>query len=102
METAGQVCRLRETAEIIPIPRSAGARGGSFQFAADRNLALGADFQANYVRPTAHGTIFDVCLLTSRRDVDRHDDRFPAASADVACFILQECGALGLKFSRVL
>ena len=99
METTWQVCRLRETAEIIPIPRSAGARGGSFQLAAGRNLALGADLQANYVGPTAYGAIFDVCLLTSRRDVDRNDNRFPAASADVACFILQKRGASGLKFS---
>ena len=42
------------------------------------------DFDVNYVRPTADGTVLDILLGSARRGIDGYHDFFTAAIAHIA------------------
>ena len=73
-------------------------KAGSFYFACCPDFTIMIDFEPDNIGSAAYGAIFHVGLEAPRRNIDRHNDRFTAALADVAGLILHGSGAAGMKF----
>jgi len=60
----------------------------AFLLGPDTHLTAVLDFDVHEIWPAADGTVLDVFLALSRREIDRDDDFFAAGLADVAGFIV--------------